>query len=154
MATTTTDLYRSVMGNTFKKIRIGVYPGDGVLDPRWETTKYFSKKRNKMMISRADVSIVIGQEGPEVETGGGTSLHDVAGWFPCKEFWIPQGTEYSAEIHIRKDPQLKTSPSNTQVSGYHYQLEPRTQMAVETFKGYLDNMARAAVARQCELAKT
>jgi hypothetical protein len=153
MATTNTDLYRSVMGNAFKKIKVGSYPGDGILDPRWETTEYFSKKRNKMMISKADVSVVMGKDGPEVETGGGTSLHNVSGWFPCKEFWIPEGTEYSEEIFIRKDDKLKVSPSNPKVKGYHYQLEPRTRMMVATFKGYLNNMARAAVARQCELAK-
>lgn len=154
MATTDTDLYRSVMGNTFKKITIGVYPGDGVLDPRWKDTEYYSKKHGRMMVSRADVNVVMGKEEPEVEPGGGTSLHDVPRWFPCKEFWIPEGTEYSEEIYIRKDNKLKSSPSNPNVKGYHYQLEPRTQMTVEAFKGALNNMARAAVVQQCELAKT
>lgn len=153
MAKTATDLYRSVMGNAFKKIELGVYPGDGVLDPRWEATSYFHKASQSQRISPADVDIVQGSEGPEVKPGGGTSLHDVAGWFPCKEFWIPEGTEYSDEIFIRKDNKLKTSPGNAKLSGYHYQLEPRTQMTVLAFKGALNNMARAAVVRQCELAK-
>lgn len=106
------------------------------------------------MTSRADVTVEAGRDGPEVLPGGGTSLHDVSGWFPSKEFWIPQGTEYSAElITIRKDAELKTSPYNPKLKGYHHQLEPRTRMTVLAFKGALDNMARAAVARQCELAK-
>lgn len=154
MATTNTSLFRSVMGNNFKKIEIGLYPGDGVLDPRWEPHSYFSKRLDKNVVSRADVNVIQGKNGPEVETGGGTSLHDVSKWFPTKEFWIPEGTEYSEEIYIRKDNQLKTSPSNPSVKGYHYQLEPKTQMTVEAFKGALDNMARAAVVRQCELTKT
>ncbi len=36
---------------------------------------------------------------------------------------------------------------------YHYQLEPRIRMTVAAFKGALDNMARAAVAHQCEVAR-
>ena len=154
MPTTKTDLYRSVMGNTFKSIKIGLYPGDGVLDPRWESTQYFNKKRDQMVTSAADVDVVTGKDGPEVLAGGGTSLHDVSGWFPSKEFWIPEGTEYSDEIHIREDAKKKTSPFNSSVSGHHCQLEPRTRMSVLAFKGALDNMARAAVVRQCELAKT
>ncbi|WP_189046195.1 Tse2 family ADP-ribosyltransferase toxin [Aliidongia dinghuensis] len=153
MATTTTNLYRSVMGNAFKSIKVGVYPGDGVLDPRWEETQYFNKRRGEWVTSPADVTIEQGPNGPEVLEGGGTSLHDVSGWFPSKEFWIPQGTEYSDEIHIRKDAKRKTSPYNQSVSGYHYQLEPKTRMTVLSFKGALDNMARAAVVRQCELAR-
>ena len=43
MAKTECELYRSVMDRSFKKIKTGVYPGDGVLDPRWEPKEYFSK---------------------------------------------------------------------------------------------------------------
>lgn len=154
MATTTCDLYRSVMDRSFKKIRVGVYPGDGVLDPRWEEGSYWSKKQNRQVAIRADVVIVPGSNGPEVEPGGGTSLHDAARWFPCQDFWMPEGTPYSDELVIQKDDRLKTSPSNPQLRGHHYQIECRTQLPVATMKGHLDNMARAAVARQCELAKT
>ncbi|MGC1548758.1 MAG: hypothetical protein WA777_09520 [Rhodanobacter sp.] len=153
MATTDIDLYRSVMGGDFKSIKARVYPGDGVLYPRWESTQHFSKKLGRMVTSQADVTVVVGDGGPEVLPEGGTSLHDVSGWFPSKEFFIPQGTEYSDEISIRKDSKQKTSPYNPLLKGYHYQLEPRTRMTVLAFKGALDNMARAAVARQCELAK-
>ncbi len=151
MATTTTDLYRSVMGRERKfKITVGLYPGDGMLDPRWENTTYKSKGVEKT--SFADVTVVKGVKEAEVVPGGGTSLHDVSGWFKCPEFWIPEGTEYSAEINIKKDAGKKTS-AGTGVSGHHYQLEARTQMTVVSFKGHLDNMARAAVVRQVALAK-
>ena len=152
MPTTATDLYRSVMGNAFKSIKQGVYPGDGVLDPRWYDTQRWVKKSSSWTTDFADVDIVAGPGGPEVQTGGGTSLHDVSGWFVGKEFWIPMGTDYSDEILIRKDKKPKVS-SQTQVKGTHYQLEPRTQMTQLSFKGHLDNMARAAVVRQCALAK-
>jgi len=48
---------------TFKSIEVGVYPGDGVLDPRWEPTQYFSKKLDKWVTSQADVTVVGGKDG-------------------------------------------------------------------------------------------
>ncbi len=153
MATTTTDLYRSVMGKERGfRIQIGKNPGNDILDPRWESTQYYSNKLGRLVTSNADVTVVQGESEPEVLPEGGTSLHDVSGWFPTPEFWIPTGTEYSDEIFIRKDRDRKTNPKGT-VSGFHYQLEPRTRMTVLTFKGYLSNMVRAAVARQCELVE-
>ena len=152
MAKTSCDLYRSLMGGTFKKVKTGVYPGDGVLDPRWEAHVYFNKKLGREVESRADVSIFLGEFGPEVTHGGGTSLHDVPGWFPTPEFWIPEGTEYSAELVIVKDTKRKSSPTNPSIQGYHYQIECKSRMTVEGMKGYLNNMARAAIVRQCELA--
>ncbi len=89
----------------------------------------------------------------EVLEGGGTSLHDVPGWFNCRDFHIPAGTEYSDEIYIKADKRTKPHPRQPGATGRHYQLEPKTRMLVETFKGYLDNMARAAIARQVELAQ-
>lgn len=110
MATTQADLYRSLMGEmgkSFKNLKIGTYPGDGVLYTRWVDSQRFSKKENKWVTDRADVTVIVGKDEPEVKAGGGTSLHDVSGWFPCKEFWIPEGTEYSTEIYIRKDAKKK-----------------------------------------------
>ena len=74
---------------------------------RWVDSQRFSKKENKWVTDRADVTVIVGKDEPEVKAGGGTSLHDVSGWFPCKEFWIPEGTEYSTEIYIRKDAKKK-----------------------------------------------
>ena len=152
MAKTQTHLYRSVMDERFT-ITIGEYPGDGVLDPRWQDSTYVDKK-GKTRTSRADVVVTSGADGPEVGAGRGTSLHDVPRWYSYPDFWIPEGTDYSdAEICIHKDEDRRTSPYNPKLSGFHYQLEPTRQMAVVTFQGALNNMARAAVVRQIALSK-
>lgn len=150
MAETTVTLYRSLMGDASKlRVRNGELD-PGMLDPRWETSKYV--KDGKTKISRADIRIEMGENGPEVVNNGkGTSLHDVSGWFPVRELVIPEGTPYSDEILIVKDDERKKNPSET-VSGFHYMLTARTRMAPMTFKGYLDNMARAAVVQQIKLA--
>jgi hypothetical protein len=148
MASTKTDLYRSVMDERFT-INVGDYPGDGVLDPRWQESSYVDKKGITRR-SKADVVI----RGNEVETGGGTSLHDVPHWYSAPDFWIPEGTEYSdADIYVHKDADLRSSPYNRKLNGFHYQLEPKYTMPVVSFQGALNNMARAAVVRQIALSK-
>lgn len=82
----------------------------------------------------------------------GPRQHDVSGWFPTREFVIPAGTNYSDEILIVKDKYKKQNPKKT-VEGFHYMLTARTSMAPVTFKGYLDNMAREAVAMQVRNAQ-
>jgi hypothetical protein len=157
MATTTTDLFRSLMGDAYKstKLTTGVYPGDGILYPRFEASTYQrkDKKTGKMVdvVSKADLTVVVGRDGPEVLPDGGTSLHDIPRWFPCKEFVIPEGTEYTDEIDIKADGYQKTARDGRK--GTHYQLNPKSRMTVEAFKGALDNMTRAAVVRQVALAK-
>jgi len=149
MAKTTTHLYRSVMDERFT-ISIGTYPGDGVLDPRWQQTTYIDRK-GLTRTSQADVVVV----GDEVEAGGGTSLHDVPGWYSAPDFWIPEGTEYSdVDIHIRADKKQTTSPYNRKLSGTHYQFEPKFKMPVLSFQGALNNMARAAIVQQIAASKT
>lgn len=151
MAKTQTHLYRSVMEARFS-IKLGEYPGDGVLDPRWQPKSYLDKK-GITRLSKADVVVMAGAEGPEVEIGGGTSLHDVPRWYPYADFWIPTGTEYSeAEIHLRRDDDKRTSKYNPRLSGFHYQLQPKYRMAVVAFQGALNNMARAAVVCQIALS--
>ena len=103
MTKTNTHLYRSVMDERFT-ISIGTYPGDGVLDPRWQQTTYIDRK-GLTRTSQADVVVV----ADEVEAGGGTSLHDVPGWYSAPDFWIPEGTEYSdVDIHIQQIAASKT----------------------------------------------
>ena len=134
-------------------IKVDEYPGDGVLDPRWRDSTCVDRKGNSRL-SRADVVVVPGADGPEVQAGRGTSLHDVPGWYSFPDFRIPEGTEYSdADIHIHKDKDLRSSPYNPKLTGLHYQLEPKYQMAVLSFQGALNNMARAAVVRQIALSK-
>jgi hypothetical protein len=44
------SLYRSITGDDmrkrFKSVQVGVYPGDGMLYPRWVKTEYFSRREN------------------------------------------------------------------------------------------------------------
>ena len=68
-----------------------------------------------------------------------------------REFVIAKGTPYSDEILIVKDDEAKKSPAQT-VGGFHDMLTARTRMAPATFKGYLDNMARAAVVQLVKLS--
>lgn len=152
MAKTQVHLYRSVMDQRFS-IKAGEYPGDGVLDPRWKESTYVDN-RGRTRTSRADIVVELGVDGPEVKTGGGASLHDVPHWYSYDDFWVPEGTEYSdVDISLRKDDDLRVSPYNPNIKGYHHQLEPKYQMAVASFQGALNNMARAAVVRQIALSK-
>jgi hypothetical protein len=151
MAITEVTLYRSLTGDDSKlRVRDGV-PDAGMLDPQWEAKSWVDRDGNKKT-RNPDVRILMGSDGPEVQPDGkGTSLHDVSGWFPTREFVIPAGTTYSDEILIVKDAHKKTNPKKT-VSGFHYMLTARTRLAPVTFKGYLDNMAREAVAMQVRSA--
>lgn len=148
MAKTTTDLYRSVMDERFT-ISTCEYPGDGVLDPRWRETTYIDRK-GVTRTSQADVVVT----GTHVETGGGTSLHDVQGWYSAPDFWIPEGTEFcEAEIYIRQAKKQSTSSYNRKLIGFHFQLEPKHKMPIVSFQGALNNMARAAIVRQIAISK-
>ena len=108
MAKTTTDLYRSVMDKSFK-IKPEEYPGDGVLYPRWEVQRKELPDGSFRTINK-DVDPEVTARGVEVLPGGGTSMHDLSGWFNCPDFFIPAGTEYSDEIHIRPDKKAKEHP--------------------------------------------
>lgn len=168
MAETTTDLYRALLGDDAKKwTRIAKHsdtaetlkPKSGVLHPQWlEKTYEVGPKDARVTQTRApDVTLVANKDDPNVidvlAEAKGTSLHDKAQWFGGKEFWIPQGTEYSDEISIVRDKNPKWNKKHT-VQGYHYQLAPRTRMTQLTFAGYLDNMARAAIVQQIAVAKS
>jgi hypothetical protein len=47
----------------FKSIEVGVYPGGGVLYPRWESTERFSQNLNKMITIERDLRVVSGDKG-------------------------------------------------------------------------------------------
>ena len=151
MATTHTNLYRSVEGGEFGAISVGIYPGDGILDPAWQGRRLGGGGLPCGALVAAEATVVMGQAGPEVMEGSGTWLRDVAGWLPVQEFWIPEGTTYSDELLIRKDKVKRECPRNPALEGYQFRIEPRRRMPLLTFRRHLDNMARAAVARQREL---
>lgn len=92
-----------------------------------------------------------------VLTDGGTSMHDVPGWFGFNDwsyFYVPKGTQYCAEsLFIKPDKRSKWNKSKT-VKGRHYTIRPKTRMRRDTYFGALDNLARAAIVRSVELGRS
>jgi hypothetical protein len=85
-----------------------------------------------------------------VQTGGGTSLFNKDKFFNGKNwqyFYIPEGTEI--------DPRLKlTGPEyNDYFKADHYQIEVDKQLRIDSYKGALDNLARAAIKKAYEDAR-
>lgn len=156
MPITEDDLYRAIKNGTFDgdDFTKGGIPAPGLLYPRFETTSYVDNAGIEQ-ISKADVAVIKMPEGNEVEVGGGTSLFNVDGWFGFshwKYFHIPVGTEYGANLVIKRGKSKRKNKSGNR-EGYHYQIEPKIRMTVDAFKGALDNFARSAIARQVEQAK-
>lgn len=151
MPTTTTNLYRAILNGTMDgPFVVNDEPVAGLLYPRFDATTYVDHGGVERT-SAADVQIV----GDEVQTGGGTSMFDVEGWFGhanWRYFCVPTATEYPASLTIKKGKSKRTNRAGT-LSGRHYQIEPKNQMTVDAFKGALDNFARNAVAKQVALAK-
>jgi hypothetical protein len=155
MPATNTNLYRAVIDGTFvgPLIKDGE-PVEGVLYPRFEDSTYVDSIGIERT-SAADVTVHRMSSGDEVDTGGGTSMFDVKGWFGYRVwqyFRVPNGTEYPDSLHIRRGKSVRKNKSGT-LEGRHYQIEPRTRMTVQAYKGALDNFARNAVVRLVELAK-
>jgi hypothetical protein len=139
MVKTTTDLYRAVFDGSFDgPLVIDGEPRVGLLYPRWDI----------------DLDVEVGGAEPMVEPGGGTSLHNVDGWFGfarCRYFLIPVDTPIPASLKVKKGKSKRTNKTRDR-TGYHYQIEPLNRMTQTALMGALDNFARAAVVRQVELA--
>jgi len=155
MPATNTNLYRAVIDGTFvgPLIKDGE-PVEGVLYPRFEESTYIDSIGMERT-SPADVTVYPASTGDEVGTGGGTSMFDVKGWFGYRAwqyFRVPNGTEYPDSLFIRRGKSVRKNKAGT-LEGRHYQIEPRTRMTVQAYKGALDNFARNAVVRLVELAK-
>ncbi|KQQ97212.1 hypothetical protein [Massilia sp. Leaf139] len=157
MPTTKTDLFRAMKtGQSDGEFHIEGVARDGLLYPRFEATEYYDADKVKR-VSQADIDIkrndVSGEL--EVQTKGGTSLHDKSGWFghdDWRYFQIPNGTDYPEGIVLHKGKGAKQNRART-VRATHYQIEPKIPMTVDAFKGALDTFARAAVVRSIALAK-
>ena len=139
MVKTTINLYRALRNGTLDgPLVTNDQPQVGLLYPRWDK----------------DVTVSVGDTEPIVETGGGTSLHDVEGWFGFADwryFCIPAETPLPASLVLKKGKKTRTNKTGD-LRGFHYQIEPQNPMTVDALKGALDNLARAAVVRQVELA--
>jgi hypothetical protein len=113
----------------------------------------------RQFIEGADVTLErSGEDEPwHVLADGGTSMHDVPGWFGYSRwsyFSVPEGTEYCADtLCIKRDKKKKWNRTRD-VSGRHYTIRPKTRMTLDAYFGALDNLARAAVARSVELGRS
>lgn len=156
MAATESDLYRAIPdGSVSGPLVADGYPAPGVLYPRFEEASYFDRAGVERT-APAEVAMVNLTTGREVTTGGGTGMFDVDGWYghgDWRYFQVPDGTECPDSLKIRREPGRRTNKAGT-ASGRFYQIEPRTRMTVEAYKGALDNLARAAVVRQVMLARS
>ncbi|WOD14245.1 Tse2 family ADP-ribosyltransferase toxin [Paraburkholderia kirstenboschensis] len=152
MATTDVDLYRAVQKNTYDGwFESDGMPKDGFLYPSFNRTKFFNRKEQRWIDRRPDVAV---KDGNVDKDGGGLSMHDTAGvlgFASWKYFGAPKGTEYQ-DLFINGPGEKKAIRAGG-IEGCHYQIEPARMMTVETYKGALDNFARAAIVRQVKLAK-
>lgn len=156
MPTTDTDLYRAVhKDNISTPFVVKGTPKEGVLEPRWIDSTYISGGVERT--SRADVKYKVNKTTGvrEVQTGGGTSMHDAEGMLGFgffKYFFVPNGTEFPDSLVVTGGGEKTWNKSHT-VKAAHYQIEVRVPMTPAAFKGALDNFARNAVARQVAIAK-
>lgn len=150
MVESTVDLYRAVRrSGVFKR---GVIQDgkavEGVLYPDFEAKTYFNSKLQRVVSRPPDVTH--DAEGGEVE-GGGTSLFNRNGVFgraAWHYFAIPRGTPIDYTLVVRH------TGHNARLGAEHYQIEVRTGgTTVAAYKGALDNLARAAVAKLYEDAR-
>lgn len=158
MSKTDRDLYRGVVRGTLDgPFVVDGKPVEGLLYPRFEASSYVDSAGVEQTSSE-DILPRLDRETGEMmcDPGGGTSMHDVEGWFGFgiwRYFHVPHGTDYCADsLYIKRGKRKRTNKSKT-LSGRHYQIEPKNPMTIGAYKGALDNFARSAVARQVALAK-
>lgn len=156
MPLTDAPLYRAIKNGSFKddKFVHDGQPEPGLLYPRFEDSTYIDGNGVEQD-SFADVTVHPLPTGDEVESGGGTSMFDVDGWFGFghwKYFYVPKETEYPGNLVIKRGKKKRQNKSGSR-EGFHYQIEPRARMTVEAYKGALDNFARNAIVKQIKLVK-
>lgn len=150
MVESTIELHRAVRRSGI--FRRGVIQDDkavaGVLYPDFQARTYFNNKVQRVVSRPPEVST--DAEG-SVTDEGGTSVFDKTGLFgraAWHYFSIPKGTPIDYSLVVRH------AGRNARLGAEHYQIEARTGgMPVEAFKGALDNLARAAVAKLYEDAR-
>jgi hypothetical protein len=159
MATTDVALYRSVRKEEFPNgLVIEKNAVMGVLYPTFEEKTIEVKKNGKVVGTRTREADVVPQmrDGEQViyPESGGTSLFDkkLERIF-LKKYWlfftIPNGTEIPGSLRIRH------TGRNTDYDAEHYQIEAATgRMTVAQYKGALDNLARNAVVKLYQDART
>jgi hypothetical protein len=147
MTKSPTNLWRGVRVEDFPSgVIIDEDPAEEILYPDFERKQIGKKRNGAPKYREPDVEVVKGI----VQTGGGTSLFNKDKFFNGKSwqyFYIPEGTEI--------DPRLKlTGPEyNDYFKADHYQIEVDKQLRIDSYKGALDNLARAAIKKAYEDAR-
>lgn len=150
----TRPLWRSVREENFERgTIIDGEPADEVLHPDFQprTIVRQGKKGPTTTVRPADVKYTDAEQTKIKPEAGGTSLWDIPNYFTTsgwKTFEIPINTPIPATLVIRQTRYDEKKRAN------HYQIEARTTadvtgengLATATYKGALDNLARAAVA--------
>lgn len=159
------DLYRAILNTSPDKEKLDSAAagqpeanGFGLLHARAKG-QVAKGSDGHQFIEGADVMLErSGDDAPwYVLSGGGTSMHDVPGWFGYSTwsyFSVPKGTEYCDNtLFIKRDSKKKWNRNKT-TSGRHYTIRPKTKMTLDAYFGALDNLARAAIARSVELGRS
>lgn len=96
--------------------------------------------------------VVLSQDREWIYAKGGTSLFDKPNALKGRKwlsFTIPEGTPIPHALII------PCTGYNKRFAADHYQIESRAgRMRLDAYKGALDNLARSAVVRSIELAKS
>jgi hypothetical protein len=161
MADVPCHLYRALRYEDFGQAYAGTENDipDGLLDPRWEISFYTVRRKvgkNWVEEQRKSLPDVRFYDDGKIKRGGGTSLFDCDGWFGFTNwhyFRIPKGTQIPANLVIKGPGEEQTNTSGTR-TGHHYQIEVRAPMFRAAMEGALNNLLRAAIAKNVELAQT
>jgi hypothetical protein len=158
------DLFRAINKGTpqFDKLdgvarRIKAASADSLLHSRIQGDTETGVD-GKQFINAPDVTLErYADDAPwNVLPDGGTSMHDVAGWFgyaTWNYFYVPKDTEYCDDtLFIKRDKKKKWNKTKT-IKGRHYTIRPKNPMRLDAYLGALDNLARAAVVKAVELGK-
>ncbi len=165
MATTNWDLYRAIHSSSpqFDELD-GVASGrddatgDGLLHAR-TGGDIQTATDGTQFVEAPDVTLERSADDAPwyVLDDGGTSTHDVPGWFGYAEwnyFCVPQGTEYCGDtLFIKRDKKKKWNRTKS-VKGRHYTIRPKNPMRLDSYLGALDNLSRAAIVRSVALGKS
>lgn len=143
--------------NLFRSIRIEQFPGGPIIDGEAAPEILYPDFEERQLatgdLRKPDIQSFHDDKGIRwVKAHGGTSLFDRAGVFKSKvwlSFEIPNGTMIPDSLII------VFTGHNKKFNANHYQIEPKARtMRMDAYKGALDNLARNAIARAVELAKT
>jgi hypothetical protein len=141
-----TNLWRAVHKDDFPEGPIvNEKAVTGALYPTFEKKFIGSDTVGNAKYRDPDVTVTDGM----VQPGGGTSLYNKSNFFKGKNWnymLIPAGTDVDPNLAIvGPDPR----PA---IGADHYQIEAAKPLFIDQFKGALDNLARAAVAKAYENA--